>query len=84
MSFHDPRILWSEVANGSYPRHSGGSERSKYLWNAGRCKSIWFFLKGDAERQQCGRRVWEVLSGYDFSDPVIIRILNRGVYEHML
>ena len=40
-----------------------------------------FGLKGDA-RVGSAEDVWEVLSGYDFSNPVIIRILNRGVYEH--
>ena len=40
-----------------------------------------FGLKGDA-RGGNAEDVWEALSGYDFSDPVIIRILNRGVYEH--
>ena len=40
-----------------------------------------FGLKGDA-RGGSEEDVWEVLSGYDFSNPVIIRILNRGVYEH--
>ena len=40
-----------------------------------------FGLKGDA-RGGSAEDVWEVLSGYDFSDPVIIRVLNRGVYEH--